>query len=225
MFRLVAIGSYIALVVAIVVATQFIVPTSTITSADSPVEITAAQEITPSPSITVTTAPTTQPSTTPKTNLVTLVTKTPTPQAKPKVTPFADPLPILNPDTIFADINNYRIGQGKAKLEKSNELCGFASARAAYLVANNMAAFNSSENGQHTGLHTQTQGYSGKGIGENLTAQVTSDTETISNWKASPAHRDLLIATEIDGVPITKGCVTAKVESWGSIVVFLAGDK
>ena len=93
------------------------------------------------------------------------------------------------------------------------------------MMSNRMTAFKSSETGGHKGLTDVSSQYSGGGIGENLAANVGTDTSAIETWKASAPHRELMLWTEKNGTSITKGCIATRVSEVGSIVVLLVGDK
>ena len=93
------------------------------------------------------------------------------------------------------------------------------------MMSNRMTAFKSSETGGHTGLINVSSQYSGGGVGENLAANVDTDASVIEIWKTSTPHRELMLWTEKDGTPITKGCIATRVSEIGSIVVLLVGDK
>jgi len=110
-------------------------------------------------------------------------------------------------------------------LTVSDELCRLAETRADYMMRNGMEAFKSSQTGSHTGLIDVSSQYSGGGVGENLAANLSSDTAVIGIWKNSPPHRELMLWTEKDGFLITKGCVATRVSEVGSIVILLVGDK
>lgn len=170
-------------------------------------------------------------------------TETPTsqPTAKPTVLPTKAPatvkvvtqssqpskakLPVLSGSNIFNMVNAFRAANGKPGLSVSSELCGLAEARADYMMANNMAAFKSSQTGGHTGLIDVSSQYSGSGVGENLAANLGTDASVIDIWKNSPPHRELMLWTEKNGFPMTKGCVATRVSDVGSIIVLLIGDK
>jgi len=134
-------------------------------------------------------------------------------------------LPVLNGGNIFNLVNTYRSSNDKPFLSVSSELCRLAEIRADYMMANKMAAFKSSESGGHTGLSDITSQYSGGGVGENLAANVNTNASVLEIWKNSPPHKELMLWTEKDGFPITKGCVATRVSEVGSIVVLLVGDK
>lgn len=134
-------------------------------------------------------------------------------------------LPTLNGSSIFSLINNYRSASGKPFLSVSSELCNLAEQRADYMMANNMEAFKSSGTGGHTGLSSMTNQYSGGMIGENLGANLSSNSAVLNIWKNSAPHNELMLVTEKGGFQMTKGCVATRVSTVGSIVVLLIGDK
>jgi len=161
----------------------------------------------------------------------------PTPTAKPSVVPskrnsivetqpVLKKLPVLSGGNIFNLVNSYRLSNGRPSLSISDELCRLAESRADYMMANNMAAAKSNRAGEHSGFNDDfINQYSGNGLGENLAFNSAMDVSVIELWKNSPPHRDLMLWTEKDGIPITKGCIATRVSEVGSVVVLLVGDK
>lgn len=132
-------------------------------------------------------------------------------------------LPVLSGASIFNAVNVYRSSQGKSQFSVSGELCSIAEKRADYMMADKMAAFKSSGTGSHTGFRDTS--YSGNMMGENLAANVTSTANTMSIWKSSPPHNELMLTTERGGFKMTKACIATRVSEVGSIVVLEIGDK
>lgn len=137
--------------------------------------------------------------------------------------PTKQPLPVLNGGNIFSLVNQYRSSKGLPFLSVSDELCGMAEKRADLMMANNMEAFKKSSTGNH--YQFDDVQYSGEGVGENIAANLGRDNDVVEKWKTSPPHNELMLWTEKEGTPITKGCVATRVSEVGSIVVLLVGDK
>lgn len=150
-------------------------------------------------------------------------TATPVPTINPPNIP--PPLPALSDAVIFNLINSYRSTSGLAPLSTSSELCSIANSRADYLIANNMEAARSSVTGNHTGFRDQTSIYSGGAIGENLYQNAMTNVGVLIGWEDSAPHNALMLATNYNGVSITRGCVATRVASYGSIAVLEVGDK
>lgn len=151
------------------------------------------------------------------------LTPTQRPIVQPVVIPTTPSLPTLSGSDIFNSVNAYRSSKGLVTWSVSDELCRIAEQRADYMMQDHLAAFKSSTVGGHTGFRDLS--YSGQEIGENLAANVSSTSNTMSTWEASPPHNALLLSTTLDGTPITKGCIATRVKDYGSIVVLEVGDK
>jgi len=154
---------------------------------------------------------------------------------------------LIDNDHLLTLINQYRQQNGLQILSKSGELCGLAEKRAAYLVANNMNAYLSSQAGNHTGFESMTNDYSGNALGENIGANLppgfkanpngnysgylkqfttNQDAGAISQWIHSPPHNALMLVNERDGFKMTNACVAHRiVEDYAILTVLLVGDK
>lgn len=154
---------------------------------------------------------------------------------------------LIDNDHLLSLINQYRQQNGLQTLSKSSELCGLAEKRAAYLVADRMSAYLSSQAGNHTGFESMTNNYSGNALGENIGANLppgfkanpnsnysgylkqfttNQDAGAISQWIHSPPHNALMLVNERDGFKMTNACVAHRiVEDYAILTVLLVGDK